>query len=108
MLLKRTSEIGKFFAIAVAMILAHLPAGFCQITSIQEDEPVSSETVEEIVVYGEKSLTHRRVCRANFVGKATSEEAKAWLLGLPNPIASATVKKKNERLLEEMEALAKE
>ena len=148
MFLKRTSRNGRILAIIVAMTVVTIPVGLCQTNSMQEDEPASSETVEEIVVYGEKSLVHlrhevhraedrvfdvfntlnsddeydihcyreapigshihRRVCRANFVSKATAAEARALLLRLPNPIASATIQKKTERLLEEMEALAKE
>ena len=134
MFLKRTSRNGRIFAITLAMTVVTIPVGLCQTNSMQEDESASSETIEEIVVYGEKSLIHlrhevqraedrvfdvfntlnsddeydihcyreaptgshihRRVCRANFVSKATAEEARALLLGLPIPIASATIQKK--------------
>jgi hypothetical protein len=145
MFLQRISRIGRFCGAAVTLMLALIPVGFCQTTSNQEDEQVSSEIVEEIVVYGEKSLTQlrlelhraedkvyalfnllnsddeydihcyreapigshikRRVCRANFVVKATSEEARDFLLGQPGPSAWAKIQPKNKLLQEEMEAL---
>ncbi len=42
------------------LILALVPVGMCQTTSAAESEPASSETVEEITVYGEKSLIRLR------------------------------------------------
>jgi hypothetical protein len=145
MFLQRISRIGRSCATAVALMLALAPAAFCQTTSNQEDEQVSSETIEEIVVYGEKSLTKlrlelhkaedkvyslfnslnsddefdihcyreaptgshikRRVCRANFVVEATSEEARDFLLGHPGPSAWTKIQPKNKLLQEEMEAL---
>ena len=41
-------------------MLALVPVGMCQTTSAVESEPASSETVEEITVYGEKSLIRLR------------------------------------------------
>ena len=42
------------------LMLALVPVGMCQTTSAAESEPASSETVEEITVYGEKSLIRLR------------------------------------------------
>jgi len=43
-----------------ALMLALVPVGMCQTTSAVESEPASSETIEEITVYGEKSLIRLR------------------------------------------------
>lgn len=148
MFLKRTSRNGRILAIIVAMTVVTIPVGLCQSNSMQEDEPVSSETLEEIVVYGEKSMTQlrvelhraedkvytlfnslnsddeydihcyleapigshirRRICRANYEVKATTEESRRLLLGLPSASAWATIQAKNRLLREEMEALVGE
>jgi hypothetical protein len=42
------------------LMLALVPVGMCQTMSAVESEPASSETFEEIIVYGEKSLIHLR------------------------------------------------
>ena len=55
------SRIGRSCATVVVLMPALVPVGFCQTTSNQEDEQVSSKKVEEIVVYGEKSLTQLRL-----------------------------------------------
>ena len=44
----------------IVLMLAIAPAGICQTTAADENEPVSSETVEEIIVYGDKSLIQLR------------------------------------------------
>ena len=59
MFLQRTRPIGTSCATVVAFMLA--PVGLCQTISNQEDEQDASETVEEIVVYGQKSLTQLRI-----------------------------------------------
>lgn len=46
--------------VACAFTLALPQNGNCQQSSDQEGTPSSAETVEEIVVYGDKSLTHLR------------------------------------------------
>ena len=148
MFLQSISRICRFCATVVTLMLALVPVGFCQTTSNQEDGQVSSETVEEIIVYGDKSLTQfrlelhraedkvyslfnalnsddeydvhcfreaptgshikRRICRANFVSKATSAEARALLRGQPAPSAWAAIQQKNKLLQEKMEALVVE
>lgn len=148
MFLQRLSRIGRVCATIVTLMLALVPVGFCQTTSNHEDERVSSETIEEIVVYGEKSMTQlrvelhraedkvytlfnslnsddeydihcyleapigshirRRICRANYEVKATTEESRRLLLGLPSASAWATIQAKNKLLREEMEALVVE
>ncbi len=47
-------------AAGFVLMLALVPVGMCQTTSAVESEPASSETVEEITVYGEKSLIRLR------------------------------------------------
>jgi hypothetical protein len=103
----------------------------CQSASAKEVEPAPSDKIEEIIVYGDKSLRRlrndvykaeqkvivifnslnsddefdihctrdaptgshikRRVCRANFVGKATAHEARGFMLGQPYIPAWATI-----------------
>jgi hypothetical protein len=43
-----------------ALMLSVVPVGMCQTTSTAESQPASSETLEEITVYGDKSLTRLR------------------------------------------------
>ena len=40
----------------IALMLALVPIGLCQTTPEQESEQASSDTMEEIVVYGDKSI----------------------------------------------------
>jgi len=148
MLLRRISRIVRFCAMVVPLTLAFVPAGFCQAISGQPDQAGPSEAIEEIVVYGEKSLIQlrlevhkaedkvfamfnslnsddeydihcyleapigshikRRVCRANFVSKATSEEARQLLRGQPGVSAWTKTQHKNKLLQAEMEALVLE
>ena len=44
----------------IVLLLAFAPVGICQTTAADHNEPVSSETVEEITVYGDKSLIRLR------------------------------------------------
>ena len=45
---------------AFVLMLAVVPVAMCQTTTAQESEPASSDTPEEIVVYGKRSLIHLR------------------------------------------------
>lgn len=42
------------------LVLALAPAGMSQTANIEESDPASSESIEEIVVYGEKSVSDLR------------------------------------------------
>ena len=44
----------------IVLMLAQVPIGTCQTTAAEESAAESSDTVEEIIVYGERSLTHLR------------------------------------------------
>ena len=44
----------------IVLILALAPVGMCQTTPEQESEPGSSDTLEEIIVYGDKSIIQLR------------------------------------------------
>ena len=57
--MKITSSIARMAGEFVLM-LALVPVGMCQTTSAAESEPASSETVEEITVYGHKSVIRLR------------------------------------------------
>jgi len=46
--------------VAKVLLLALAPVGVCQTTIESETEPENSETIEEITVYGKKSLTRLR------------------------------------------------
>ncbi len=45
---------------AVVLMLALVPVGTCQTTTAEDSAAESSETLEEIIVYGERSLIHLR------------------------------------------------
>jgi len=45
---------------AFVLVLALAPVGMSQTATIEESEPVSSESIEEIIVYGEKSVNELR------------------------------------------------
>lgn len=60
MILQRTIQVVKSAAPTVALTLALIPAAFCQTTSVQDDELPPLDQVEEIVVYGKKSMTQLR------------------------------------------------
>ena len=45
---------------AFVLMLAVVPVGMCQTTTAQEGEPASSDTLEEIVVYGKKNIVNLR------------------------------------------------
>jgi len=45
---------------AFVLMFAFAPVGVCQTDPVEEAEPESSEAIEEIIVYGDKSLTRLR------------------------------------------------
>ena len=47
-------------AAGIVLMLTLVPVGTCQTTPEQESEPASSDTLEEIIVYGDKSLIQLR------------------------------------------------
>jgi len=47
-------------ASAIVLMFALVPVGTCQTTTAEDSAPESSETVEEIIVYGERSLIRLR------------------------------------------------
>jgi hypothetical protein len=51
---------GGVFTTGVVLLLAFAQVGLCQTNSVQHSEPASSDVLEEIIVYGEKSLTRLR------------------------------------------------
>lgn len=57
--MKITSSIARMVG-GFVLMLALVPVGMCQTTSAVESKPASSETIEEITVYGEKSLIRLR------------------------------------------------
>ena len=60
MFILRNIRVGLSFIAGIVSMFAFVPAGLCQTTAAQESEPTSSETIEEIIVYGDKSLTRLR------------------------------------------------
>jgi hypothetical protein len=148
MSLQHVLRVTKILTTAAALLFAVTSVSRCQTASAQEVEPAPSDKIEEIIVYGDKSLRRlrndvykaekkaivmfnslnsddefdihctreaptgshikRRVCRANFVGKATAREARGFMLGQPYIPAWAEIKKKDELLRKEMEALISE
>jgi len=59
--LQRIIQAGKFSATTAALTLAFFPVGFCQTASVQDDELPPPDQIEEIVVYGEKSMVRLRL-----------------------------------------------
>jgi hypothetical protein len=148
MSLQRVFRVTEVFTTAAALLFAVTSVGMCQAASTQEVEPASSDKMDEIIVYGDKSLRRlrsdvvkaeqkaiiifnslnsddefdihctreaptgshikRHVCRANFVGKATAHEARGFMLGQPYIPAWAEIKRKDELLRKEMDALISE
>jgi len=141
-------RVTEVFTTTATLLLAVTSMGMCQTASAQEVEPAPSDKIEEIIVYGDKSLSRlrsdvyraeekvivlfnslnsndefdihcikeasigshikRRVCRANFVSKATADEARGLMLGQPYIPAWARIKEKEKLLRKEMEALISE
>jgi len=56
----RLSSLPVRMTVAKVLLLALVPVGVCQTTIESETEPEDSETIEEITVYGKKSLTRLR------------------------------------------------
>ena len=57
---KITSSLAQM-AGAFVLMLAFVPVGMCQTDQVEEAEPESSESIEEITVYGDKSLHDLRL-----------------------------------------------
>ena len=56
MSLQRNFRVGGVSTTAVVLLFALTPLGMCRIAAAQQVEPEPAETIEEIVVYGHKSL----------------------------------------------------
>jgi hypothetical protein len=56
MSLQRNFRVGGVSTTAVVLLFALAPLSMCRIAAAQEGEPEPAETIEEIVVYGNKSL----------------------------------------------------
>ena len=56
MSLQRNFRVGGVSTTAVVLLFALTPLGMCRIAAAQQVEPEPAETIEEIVVYGNKSL----------------------------------------------------
>jgi len=61
MFLERSSRFNEFAVSAVILMLAQIPAGFCQTDSPPDSELPPPDEIEEIIVYGEKSMTQLRL-----------------------------------------------
>lgn len=61
MSLQRNFRVGGVSTTAVVLLFALTPLGMCRIAAAQEGEPEPAETIEEIVVYGNKSLVRLRL-----------------------------------------------
>lgn len=60
MFIRRNTLVSGNYITGIVLMLALVPVGMCQTTSVQGGNPAFSDTVEEIIVYGEKSLTRLR------------------------------------------------
>ena len=49
-------RVGSICTVGAILLLALVPVGMCQTTSVQKEEPVPSDTIDEVTVYGNKSL----------------------------------------------------
>jgi len=61
MFLERSSRLHEFAVSAVILMLAHTQTAFCQTGLTPENELPPPDEIEEIVVYGEKSMTQLRL-----------------------------------------------
>ena len=61
MSLQRNFRIGGVLSTGVVLLFALAPVGMCQSSSVQEVEPEPSDTIEEIIVYGNRSLNQLRL-----------------------------------------------
>ena len=105
------------FTAGVLMVGAFPAVSLCQSVSDQDVEKIPTKPIEEIVVYGERSLPNLRrevyrkeehVCRANFVKDATAADYEGWRKGLPVIPAYTVIMQKKRRLGLKMELLAAE
>jgi hypothetical protein len=60
MSLQRKFRVGGVSTTAVVLLFALAPLSMCRIAAAQEGEPEPTETIEEVVVYGNKSLVQLR------------------------------------------------
>jgi len=58
---QRNFKVGGVSKTAAVLLFALAPLGMCVSASAQQVEPGPAETIEEIVVYGSKSLVHLRL-----------------------------------------------
>ncbi len=61
MSLQRNFRVGGVLTTGVVLLFALAPFGMCQNALVQEVEPETSDTIEEIVVHGNKSITQLRL-----------------------------------------------
>lgn len=60
MFIRRSVQFSRNLIAGIILILAFSSAGMCQTATVSESEPESSDTPEEIVVYGKKSIVQLR------------------------------------------------
>jgi len=60
MSVQRNIRVGGVSTTAVVLLFALTPLGMCRIAAAQQAEPGPTETIEEVVVYGNKSLSQLR------------------------------------------------
>lgn len=61
MSLQRIFRVGSVCTTGAVLLLALVPVGMCQTASVQKEEPAPSDTIDEITVYGNKSLRKLRL-----------------------------------------------
>ncbi len=60
MFIRRNIRVGENCIAGIVLMLALVPVGMSQMTTAQESGPASSDTLEEIVVYGNRNIVHLR------------------------------------------------
>ncbi len=60
MFIRRNIRVGENCIAGIVLMLALVPVGMCQTTTAQESGPASSDTLDEIVVYGNRNIVHLR------------------------------------------------
>ena len=61
MFIRRSIEVSRNCAAGIVLMLACASTALCQTTSAQESETASSDTPEEIIVYGKKNIVQLRL-----------------------------------------------
>ena len=61
MFLRRVFRFTELFTACAMLLLALTSVGMCQNTSVPEEESKDTDTIEEIIVYGDKSLIRLRL-----------------------------------------------